>query len=306
MALKLLVYLNHTAEYGIVYDFSNCPPVKDNIFSMVAFADSDWGAREGDCRSTSGWMIQLDGSPIFAASKAQRRPALSTAEAETNALELVCKEIEWTKGFVEELGYKLKLPIPVKQDNAAAIRLANEPVNAGRTKYFRISQSYIRWCVKTGLILPTYLESKEHPCDLLNKVTSKHTMIKHTPAVIGSQTIGSINLARWKQCARASPSVRRKFRLLGSRFASKSDTNPPLACRCNKCKTWFPWIKNGQRWRTCWERENHHCDNNDDVTVQCFACSEPAVPVPGLERQWSCRHCPTRRLLRDARRIPKY
>ena len=185
LALKVLIYLFHTVDYGVVYDFSTAPPVDNENLKMVAYADANWGGQLKDACSTTGWILQLDQCRIYAAgSKSQKRPALSTAEAETSALEFVCKEIESTKSLLEELGFQLELPVTVFQDNNAAIRLAKDhPVNAPRTKYFRISQAYIRMLVDKGVIRVEYLPSQEHPCDILNKVTTKPAQLKHLPKV---------------------------------------------------------------------------------------------------------------------------
>ena len=299
LALKVLIYLFHTADYGVVYDFSTVPSVDKENLKMVAYADANWGGQLKDACSTTGWILQLDQCPIYAGSKTQKRPTLSTAEAEISALEFVCKEIEWTKSLLEELGFQLELPVTIFQDNNAAIRLAKDPVNAPRTKYFRISQAYIRMLVNKGVIRVEYLPSQEHPCDILNKVTTKRAQLKHLPKVLGHEVIGFVNLARWKQTGRPRPVAH--WRRLGSRMYSKSDSNPPMACRCNVCKTWFPWSKAGQRWLTCWERDAA-CENNDDVSVQCFQCMRLAKKIRGLENGWYCTNCPTPRLLRT---LPK-
>ena len=299
LALKLLVFLNHTSNFGVVYSFKGVD-VK-SIPVLEAYADADWGGRVEDSKSTTGWLLVLDKNPVFAASSIQRRPALSTAEAEFNAMETTCKEIEWTKGWLSEVGLMVVLPVPVYQDNEASIRLSKDPVKPARTKYFRIVQDYVRWCYKTNIIMPVKIASADHPCDLLNKMSTKHQFLLHTPVILGKQNkvIGSVNMARWKQTGRPRPKTH--WRRMGSRLFSRSDSNPPMACRCNVCKTWFPWSKTGQRWLTCWEREVA-CDNNDDVLVQCFQCMRPAEKIRGLENGWYCSSCPTPRLLRT---LPK-
>jgi hypothetical protein len=88
LALKLLVFLYHTSNLGVVYSFQSADIRSVPI--LEAYADADWGGRVDDSKSTTGWLLVLDKNPIFAASSIQRRPALSTAEAEFNAMELPC------------------------------------------------------------------------------------------------------------------------------------------------------------------------------------------------------------------------
>ena len=85
------------------------------------FVDADWGGRIEDSRSTTGWMLRLQGIPVFTASKVQKRPALSSGEAEWNGVETVCREIEWFKGFLDEVGVNMILPLPIWEDNSTAI-----------------------------------------------------------------------------------------------------------------------------------------------------------------------------------------
>ena len=267
------------------------------------FVDSDWGGRLEDSKSTTGWILQLAGVPIMSASKIQKRPALSTPEAEWNGLETTCRIIEWTKGILNELGVKIILPVPIAQDNTTAIKLSSDSVSPQRTKYYRIAQAYVRWCTHNGLIRAEYLKSEDHPCDLLNKFVSKIALLKHQPAVIGPQDppVARLNLARWKQCSRREP---RRFRLIGSRFASRSHHDPSLVARCNVCRCWFPWSVRRQGWISCSERQVS-CDNLDDFDVHCFRCETEAVSLPNLD-SWYCPVCSPRaaKVLRPNRRRP--
>ena len=99
----------------------------------------------------------------------------------------MCKEIEWTTGWLSEPSFMVALPVPVYQDNEASIRLSKDPVKPSRTKYFRIVQDYVRWCYKTNIIAPIKIASANHPCDLLNKMSTKHQFLQHTPGTCHSR-----------------------------------------------------------------------------------------------------------------------
>ena len=208
-AIKLLKYLKGTQSYGVVYDCSSMDQSKygDGI-ELAFFVDSDWGGRKEDSKSTTGIIVQANGVPVFAVSKCQRRPAVSTAESEFNGVEFACKEVEWYRNFLVELQVNVTKPTTMWQDNTATISLTKDPVNPSRTKYFRIAQAYVRWCATAGIIACRYLKSEMMPCDLLNKLTCKPTFVKHLPMVMGNQSLscaGAVNLARVKQCFRRKP-----------------------------------------------------------------------------------------------------
>ena len=163
-----------------------------------------------------------------------------------------------------------------------AIKLFDDPVHPQRTKYYRISQSYVRWCSNSNLIKLEYLASKEHPCDLLNKAVPKPSFLKHRPALMGEVQGGVVMMARWKQCCRLVPTrVRQRIR-------SKSDGAFPLVARCAVCRQYVPWLRVGQRWSTCVER-NVLCDSNN-IQVYCFSCEGEASYSVSLDR-WFCASC---------------
>jgi hypothetical protein len=283
-----------------VFDCSQVFP--SDTVKMELFVDADWGGRLSDSKSTTGWMVRLAGVTVLTACKIQRRPALSTGEAEWNGVEEVCKVIEWFKGFLDEVGTKVDLPVPIWEDNSTAIKLSKEPINPARTKYYRIAQHYVRWCTNSGLVKVSYLASLDHPCDLLNKFSSKHVLKKHLTNIMGSQKtdVGSVNLARVKQCSRREP---RRMRMLGSRFASRSNHDPPLVARCTECRCWFPYSQQRLGWISCHERQVM-CDSEDFV-VSCFKCDRLAISVPALDA-WYCAVCNTnsRKMLRAFRPPP--
>ena len=273
----------HTATYGIVYDCSSVDVTQP--FQLVAYVDADWGGRMDDSKSTTGWILSLAGVTIYAASKIQRRPALSTAEAETNGVESVFKEIEWTVGFLGEVKIKVALPVPVREDNQATIVLSQDPVCPSRNKYYRITQAYVRWVCSTGLAKLVYWESQNHPCDLLNKLCSKQRLLKHRNALMGVQEAGTIMMVRYKQCSRQKPLYLKK---IGNRYASFSDHEQTLVASCFKCSFWLLWSKKGFRWKTCLE-SSRRC-SGDDFKVFCESCGKEAVPVPKLD-SWYCSAC---------------
>jgi hypothetical protein len=289
LAIKTLTYLYHTRHDGLVYE---CKGAVADPIKIEYFVDADWGADVGTSKSVTGWIAVFNGSPVYAGCKTQKRPALSSTEAECNGMEIGCREIEWTKGILNELAVKFALPIKMWQDNMGSIKLSVECLSPSRTKYYRISQAYVRWCTDIGLIKTEYLASDEHPCDVLNKFVSKIKLKKFLPAVLGPQDdapppdVAAVNLARWKQCSRREP---RRIRMIGSEFASRSGTDPPLVCRCLCCRCWFPWIPRKQDWMSCHERRVN-CDNHSEVSVTCFACKGPAQYNRRLG-SYSCPSC---------------
>lgn len=250
-AKEVLRYLKNTSSFGIVFDIGpGQPPVHGQGVLLSAACDADWGGRIDDSKSTTGLTLSLNDVCIHAKSKVQNRPALSTAESETNAVEAVFKEVEWYRGLLMELFISVTKPVVTLQDNQTTIKLSNDCIAHQRTKYFRISQHYIRWCVANGYALLDYLQTNKMWCDALTKAIPFAALSTHLPRIMGPQTplkVFSVFVARCKTMSRkrpprTPPAVRIANLQLKSRNLSKSSHCPSLEAKCLHCSFYMEWV----------------------------------------------------------------
>lgn len=96
--------------------------------------------------------------------------AHSSAEAEYRSMAITTCEITWLTTLLKELGIKTLGPAILKCDNKAAISIASNPVLHERTKHIEIDKHFVRDKVKVGVILPTYVSTRDQLVDLLTKV----------------------------------------------------------------------------------------------------------------------------------------
>ena len=89
MARNVFRYLKYTKKYGILY--KNVEDKKE--LKMVAYSDSDWAGDKDTSKSTSGYIILINGSPLSWKSKKQGVIADSTMQAEFIAMALCLKEL---------------------------------------------------------------------------------------------------------------------------------------------------------------------------------------------------------------------
>ena len=93
---------------------------------MSVYADTS----DADCnitsKSTGGYVIYINGSPV--AWKSGRLPmvTLSSAESEYVQVTLACQEILYLRQVLEALGYK-QTATAIFEDNQAAIAICNNP-----------------------------------------------------------------------------------------------------------------------------------------------------------------------------------
>lgn len=77
MVKRLLRYLNDSSRFGS----HDCNAYGITAQSLVASGDADWGECINSRLSTSGFMVDINGSPVFFKSKLQTAVESSSGEA---------------------------------------------------------------------------------------------------------------------------------------------------------------------------------------------------------------------------------
>ena len=114
-AIRVLRYLKSTISKGICYGTNK------GQFQLTSVCDAEWVSNKDNSKSTSGFMVMLDSSPVIFKSKIQQSVALSTAEAEYIALSVCAQEILWTRNLFSEIGVRDLDRTIVYGDNQSAI-----------------------------------------------------------------------------------------------------------------------------------------------------------------------------------------
>ena len=120
-ALRVLRYLNGFSSQGILLAHQFAAQLK-------AFCDSVWASCPSTRKSTNGFCILLDTSPISWMSKRQTVVSRSSAEAEYKAMTLTLCEVIWLRQLLSDVGIKYLAPTPLYCDNQATLAIATNPV----------------------------------------------------------------------------------------------------------------------------------------------------------------------------------
>ncbi|KAL2242589.1 UNVERIFIED_CONTAM: Retrovirus-related Pol polyprotein from transposon RE1 [Sesamum indicum] len=161
-AMYLIRYLRGTHSSGLFF------PV-NNDFKLRAYSDADWASCQLTRRSTTGYCIMLGSSPVSWKTKKQNTVSRSSAEAEYRSMASTVCEITWINNVLKDLGINVQRPVAFYCDNKAAIHITENPVFHERTKHVEIDCHVVRDKYKEGLILPTYVNSKQQLADLFTK-----------------------------------------------------------------------------------------------------------------------------------------
>ena len=183
LALKRIGrYLKNTADRGMIIK-----PIRDpDMLNIDAFPDADFAGMYGHekptdpacAKSRSGFVIVFAGVPILWHSRLQSETALSTMEAEINALAACMRElipiIDMVKELANAVGLQagdVNMNVSVHEDNSGALVLAETlpPQFTPRSKYYATKTIWFREEIhKRGINLKK-IETSEQLGDIFTK-----------------------------------------------------------------------------------------------------------------------------------------
>ncbi|XP_033229502.1 secreted RxLR effector protein 161-like [Belonocnema kinseyi] len=129
---KIMLYLNGTLNYGIIYGNSG------STLDIKGYTDADFAGCKDTRRSRSCFVFLLNGGPISWTSRRQNVVAVSTVESEYIALFHGVKEAVWLRRMPNELNVNCDL-IPVLVDNQAAINISDNSDDHKGSKHIDVA-----------------------------------------------------------------------------------------------------------------------------------------------------------------------
>ena len=138
--------------------------------------------------------MYYNGSPILWRTTLQKRKALSTAEAEYRAATCATKDILWLRILLSEIDRAETKPTKVYEDNAACIKMVENPVVSGRNKYIELDCHFVRDHCKIGNIEMCKVSTKLQRADVLTKNLPRADFDRHVSALLDT----SRHQADWK------------------------------------------------------------------------------------------------------------
>ncbi|KAJ4789254.1 polyprotein [Rhynchospora pubera] len=161
-AKRILRYIAGTTSYGLWYNAVDGP-------CLTGYSDSDWAGDIDDRKSTTGQVFFYGTSIITWSSKKQTTVALSTTEAEYNAVTSAACQGVWLRRLLEELSCKEKGATILYCDNQSTIAIGNNPVHHNRTKHIDTRFHFIRDLIEHGVFELQYINTNQQIADALTK-----------------------------------------------------------------------------------------------------------------------------------------
>ena len=138
--------------------------------------DSDFGNNLETGKSTSGQLITIKGAAIGWRSKGQTVVTTSSCHAEYVAACECCREIIWARMMMGQIGFRLRWPSIVMEDNHAAELMTRNDGISDRSKHIQLKWHYVRQCVRDGSVRFCRVANKENPADALTKAFTKESL----------------------------------------------------------------------------------------------------------------------------------
>jgi hypothetical protein len=180
-ARRVLAYLNGTQHIGLLFKYKMD---KSDHEGLLAYADSDWANDPDERRSTSGYVILFNGTPISWMSGLQTVVALSSCEAEYVALSECCREVAYLRQLMDFLHEPVHGPTTIYEDNQGTIDLTNNPVHHKRTKHIDVKYHFVREAQSKGDVLVAKVHTDNNCADIFTKATAAPTFHRHVRALM--------------------------------------------------------------------------------------------------------------------------
>jgi len=165
-AKHTLRYLRGTAALGLVFRRPLHPQHQDVI---VGYADASWASTPATSKSLSAYVFMVNGAAVAWRTRSQSIVAMSTTEAEADALASATRQALFLRGLAEELGLPQHGPTLLHQDNQATMSLVVNPMVSSRTKHTALRVHFTREQLKLGHIRLQFCSSSDMLADLLTK-----------------------------------------------------------------------------------------------------------------------------------------
>jgi len=91
---------------------------------------------------------------------------------------LVVKEILGVQQLLEEIGLKVQSPLPLKVDNAEAIRQIGQESSSQKLKHVDMRYKFLCVEAKRQRIVPSYIKSEDQAADMFTKPMPQQKLIK--------------------------------------------------------------------------------------------------------------------------------
>lgn len=182
-AKRVFAYLKATQHHSICFNKKGFT-TRDPDDLLYAYTDSS----DADCpetrKSTGGYLVSFNGTPVGWRSARQQIVALSSCESEYIQAALAAKEILHLRSILFHLGFEQRRTL-LYVDNEAAVALSDNAVHRNRSKHIERRFHFLRQCTAAGFVLCTKIATENNIADMFTKAlgVEKYGLLRHAMGV---------------------------------------------------------------------------------------------------------------------------
>lgn len=178
-ATRVFGYLKKTRNMGLCFS-READSAPSSPLPIFAYSDASYAEDHETRRSQTGTAIQICGGFVLWNSKRQVTTAVSSAEAEYQALSSTVKEAMWVKSLLLDLGLYTG-PFKVLVDNTSTISWATEFRVVSRAKHIDVMHHYVQDVFADKRLLIDYVPSSDQLADPLTKALGRTILESFLP-----------------------------------------------------------------------------------------------------------------------------
>ena len=169
-ARHMMRYLCGTPDLGITYHGGRdvLKNGYDHMNKMIASADADLGGCLDTRKSTTGYVIMVNGGAIAWRAKRQTQVSLSTMQSELEAAASLGALIEFMRNMMGEFGYPQGC-VRVFEDNSGCVYTAHGQKDSARTAGYKRTHMYVEGLCSRGVMWLDDVDGKENWADIFTK-----------------------------------------------------------------------------------------------------------------------------------------
>ena len=144
---------------------------------LQIYSDSNYAEDIGDRKSTSGYVVQVDGTTIDWGSRKQSLVADSSTAAELVAAHTAVKALQSVASLLEQVGARVVKPVVMFEDNQgviAAVKRGPSPA----MKPYAVRFMYVRDAIERGEANLQYIDTSNNLADMMTKALARDKFIR--------------------------------------------------------------------------------------------------------------------------------
>ena len=136
---------------------------------ITAFSDADFAGDTEQRRSTAGFVVYLNSTPLQWATKKVKCTMTSTFDVEFLALSEALKEVLYFRELTRSIGVEVQLPMTIYCDNLSAAYVASELSAESKARHVAVRLHHVRSYVDCGIIEVMHCNTEEMHADIFTK-----------------------------------------------------------------------------------------------------------------------------------------